>query len=65
MRIGPDTGVLFGAVFTAEDGEISVGARSVVMQNAVIRGRERQPSVIGDDNPTLIVTIWPARKMAG
>jgi gamma-carbonic anhydrase len=49
VRIGPDARVLFGAVLTAEDGEISVGSRSVVMENAVIRGRARHPSVIGDN----------------
>jgi carbonic anhydrase/acetyltransferase-like protein (isoleucine patch superfamily) len=41
--------VLFGAVLTAEDGQVSLGARSVVMENAVIRGRARHPVVIGDD----------------
>jgi len=49
VRIGPDARVLFGAVLTAEDGQISVGARSVVMENAVIRGRARHPVVLGDD----------------
>jgi carbonic anhydrase/acetyltransferase-like protein (isoleucine patch superfamily) len=49
VRIGPDARVLFGAVLTAEDGEIQLGARSVVMENAVVRGRSRHPSVIGDD----------------
>ena len=49
VRIGPDARILFGAVLTAEDGEIRVGARSVVMENAVIRGRARHPSTIGDD----------------
>ena len=48
-RIGPDARILFGAVLTAEDGEIRVGARSVVMENAVVRGRARHPAVIGDD----------------
>ncbi len=41
--------MLFGAVLTAEDGQVSIGARSVVMENAVIRGRARHPVVIGDD----------------
>ncbi len=49
VRIGPGARVLFGAVLTAEDGEITLGARSVVMENAVIRGRSRHPAVIGDD----------------
>jgi gamma-carbonic anhydrase len=49
VRLGPGARVLFGAVLTAEDGQVSVGARSVVMENAVIRGRARPPVVIGDD----------------
>jgi carbonic anhydrase/acetyltransferase-like protein (isoleucine patch superfamily) len=49
VRIGPGARVLFGAVLTAEDGQVSVGARSIVMENAVIRGRARHPAVIGDD----------------
>jgi carbonic anhydrase/acetyltransferase-like protein (isoleucine patch superfamily) len=49
VRVGPDARVLFGAVLTAEDGQVSIGARSVVMENAVIRGRARYPVVIGDD----------------
>jgi carbonic anhydrase/acetyltransferase-like protein (isoleucine patch superfamily) len=38
-----------GAVLTAEDGEVRVGARSVVMENALVRGRAGHPSIIGDD----------------
>jgi carbonic anhydrase/acetyltransferase-like protein (isoleucine patch superfamily) len=49
VRVGPAARILFGAVLTAEDGEISVGARCVVMENAVVRGRARHPVVLGDD----------------
>ncbi|TVZ05962.1 gamma carbonic anhydrase family protein [Trebonia kvetii] len=49
VRIGPGARVLFGAVLAAEDGRVSLGARSVVMENAVIRGRAGHPVVIGDD----------------
>jgi carbonic anhydrase/acetyltransferase-like protein (isoleucine patch superfamily) len=49
VRVGPDARILFGAVLTAEDGEISVGARTVVMENALIRGRARHAAIIGDD----------------
>lgn len=49
VRIGPDARILFGAVLTAEDGEIRVGARSVVMENALVRGRARHPSILGQD----------------
>jgi gamma-carbonic anhydrase len=41
--------VLFGAVLTAEDGRVSVGARSIVMENALIRGQAQHPAIIGDD----------------
>lgn len=37
MRIGPGVRVLFGAVLTAEEGQVSIGARSIVMEYAVIR----------------------------
>ncbi len=49
VRIGPGARVLFGAVLTAEDGQVSIGARCVVMENAVIRGRAAHPVIIGDD----------------
>src|SRR5215831_3973109 len=49
VQVGPEARILFGAVLTAEDGEISVGARCVVMENALLRGRARHPCVIGDD----------------
>ena len=39
VRVGPQARVLFGAVLTAEDGEITVGARCVIMENALVRGR--------------------------
>jgi gamma-carbonic anhydrase len=49
VRIGADARVLFGAVLTAEDGEITVGDRTVVMENALVRGRAANPAVIGSD----------------
>jgi len=39
VRIGREARVLFGAVLSAEDGEVSIGAQSVVMENALLRGR--------------------------
>lgn len=47
--IGADARILFGAVLTAEDGEIRIGERTVVMENALIRGRGAHPAIIGDD----------------
>jgi carbonic anhydrase/acetyltransferase-like protein (isoleucine patch superfamily) len=39
VRVGPQARVLFGAVLSAEDGLVEVGARCVVMENALLRGR--------------------------
>lgn len=47
--VGADARILFGAVLTAEDGEIRVGDRTVVMENALIRGRAGHPAIIGND----------------
>jgi carbonic anhydrase/acetyltransferase-like protein (isoleucine patch superfamily) len=49
VHIGADARVLFGAVLTAEDGGIRVGDRTVVMENALIRGRAGHPAIIGND----------------
>jgi gamma-carbonic anhydrase len=39
--------ILHGAVLTGEDGEVRVGAETVVLEHAVVRGREGHPAVIG------------------
>jgi carbonic anhydrase/acetyltransferase-like protein (isoleucine patch superfamily) len=49
VRVGPDARVLFGAVVTAEDGRVDIGARCVIMENALVRGREAHPVELGDD----------------
>jgi carbonic anhydrase/acetyltransferase-like protein (isoleucine patch superfamily) len=49
VLIGAGARILFGAVVTAEDGEIEIGERCVVMENALIRGRAQHPARIGDD----------------
>ncbi|MCI3273532.1 gamma carbonic anhydrase family protein [Streptomyces cylindrosporus] len=46
--LGEGVRVLHGAVLTAEDGEVTVGASTVVMENALVRGRRAHPAVIGD-----------------
>ncbi|MEV6785043.1 gamma carbonic anhydrase family protein [Streptomyces sp. NPDC051098] len=46
--LGERARVLHGAVLTAEDGEVRVGADVVVMENALVRGRAEHPAVIGD-----------------
>lgn len=48
VTIGPDSRILFGAVLTAEGGSIEVGERCIVMENAVVRGRQTHPAVLGD-----------------
>jgi carbonic anhydrase/acetyltransferase-like protein (isoleucine patch superfamily) len=49
VRVGPDARVLFGAVVTAEDGRVEIGARCVVMEHALIRARAAHPVSLGDD----------------
>lgn len=48
VRVGADSRILFGAVLTAETGTIEVGERCIVMENALLRGRESHPAAIGD-----------------
>jgi carbonic anhydrase/acetyltransferase-like protein (isoleucine patch superfamily) len=40
--------VLHGAVLTAENGEVRLGMNSVVMENALVRGRADHPALLGD-----------------
>ena len=49
VRLGPEARVLFGAVVSAEDGSVEIGARCVVMENALVRGRAAHPVRLGDD----------------
>jgi len=49
VRVGPDSRVLFGAVVSAEDGSVEIGARCVIMENALVRGRSAHPAKLGDD----------------
>ena len=46
--LGERARVLHNAVLTAEDGAITVGADVVVMEHALVRGRQAHPTVIGD-----------------
>jgi carbonic anhydrase/acetyltransferase-like protein (isoleucine patch superfamily) len=45
--LGEGSRVLHGAVLTAEDGEVQLGENSVVMENALVRGRAAHPAMIG------------------
>jgi carbonic anhydrase/acetyltransferase-like protein (isoleucine patch superfamily) len=49
VRVGPDARILFGAVVSGEDGHVEIGARCVVMENALLRGREAHPVELGND----------------
>jgi gamma-carbonic anhydrase len=49
VRVGPEARILFGAVATAEDGVVEIGARCVVMENALLRSRAAHPVRLGDD----------------
>lgn len=46
--IGDHSRILFGAVLTAENGLVEVGSHCIVMEHAVIRGREDHPARLGD-----------------
>ncbi|WP_246485846.1 gamma carbonic anhydrase family protein [Kribbella qitaiheensis] len=46
--LGEGSRVLHGAVLTAENGEVHLGENSVVMENALVRGRADHPALIGD-----------------
>ncbi len=48
VTIGPGSRVLFGAVVTAEGGPVLIGEDCIVMEQAVIRGRDRHPVRIGN-----------------
>lgn len=47
VRLAAGVRVLHGAVLTAEDGRITIGENSVVMEHALVRGRASHPAVIG------------------
>ena len=48
VTIGAGSRIMHGAVVTAEDGPVVIGADVVVLENAVIRGRAGYPAIIGD-----------------
>ncbi len=47
VTVGADARILFGAVLTAEGASVEVGERCIVMENAVVRGRDRFPARLG------------------
>ena len=48
VRVGPGSCVLHGAVLSADGGAVEIGANSVIMEHAVLRGTPRHPLTIGD-----------------
>jgi carbonic anhydrase/acetyltransferase-like protein (isoleucine patch superfamily) len=48
VTIAAGARILFGAVITAEDGEVRIGADCVVMEHALVRGRAGHPAHIGE-----------------
>ena len=48
VRVGEEARILFGAVLTAEGGSIEVGTRSIIMENALVRGRGGHPARLGE-----------------
>lgn len=46
--IGEECRVLYGAVVTADAGAVELGAGCIVMEQALLRGRERNPCHVGD-----------------
>ena len=47
VTVGARSRVLHGAVLTAEGGDVRVGPDSVVMENALVRGRHGHPAIVG------------------
>jgi carbonic anhydrase/acetyltransferase-like protein (isoleucine patch superfamily) len=60
VTIGENSRVLFGAVLSAEGGPIVVGSHCIIMENAVIRGTPRYPTLIGDH-----VLVGPRAYLSG
>ncbi len=58
--IGPETRVLHGAVVSAQGGEVRIGSRCVIMENAVLRGTKRHALNVGSN-----VLIGPRAYLTG
>jgi len=49
VHVGEDARIMWNAVVSAEDGRVELGARCVVMEHALVRGRAAHPVTVGDD----------------
>ena len=47
VKVGPHARILFGAVLSDDGGSVEVGARCVVMEQAVLRGTRHHPVRLG------------------
>ena len=48
VRVGSGSCIMHGAVLAAEGGSVDIGANCVIMENAVLRGTQRHPLIMGD-----------------
>src|SRR5258708_11133205 len=48
VRVGSGSCIMHGAVLAAEGGPVDIGANCVIMENAVLRGTQRHPLIMGD-----------------
>ena len=49
VRIGAESSIWPGAVLRADDGEIHIGARTSIQDNAVLHTTRQHPTVVGDE----------------
>ncbi len=49
VRIGDDVVVLFGAILRGDDDSVTVGRRSVVLENALLEAPAGHPVVVGEE----------------
>ena len=48
VRVGRGSCIMHGAVLAAEGGPVEIGANCVIMENAVLRGTQQHPLIMGD-----------------
>ena len=48
VRVGRGSCIMHGAVVAAEGGAVEVGANCMIMENAVLRGTQQHPLIMGD-----------------